>query len=372
MPTKNILYLMYDLERGGPEMRLLDLAMNISCELKIFICVTTENMPLLRDFQKLGVYVKCIPISRPYLEVRKIMDIARLVRHNGISIINCFDLKGLIISTFIKFLFPGKVQTVLHCVNSIITITSIQEIFYRLLMSFTDWCICNSIFSKQQIERGCVTKGKIRVIYNGVDIHRFKPDALLSRQTRAELCLSKDDLVIGTVANFRKQKNYPFLIDAFRTLKETHENLKLLLVGGGPQLNDVKKIAINFGIQDDVLFAGYSPDVVNYINAMDIFVLCSSFEGLPNAILQAMSIGIPVISSAVGGCPEIIEHLTNGMLYAPGDKHDFTQAVKRLIDDKDLASRLALNARHTIDTKFSLNDMVSNYSLFFNKPHGIL
>ena len=102
-------------------------------------------------------------------------------------------------------------------------------------------------------------------------------------------------------------------MDAFEILSGKHNDLKLLCVGGGKYLESTIRIATQRKIIEKVIFTGYSDHVIDYLNAIDILVLTSSWEGFPNAILQAMSMGIPVVVSNVGGCSEIVDNMINGI-----------------------------------------------------------
>jgi len=163
------------------------------------------------------------------------------------------------------------------------------------------------------------------------------------------------------------QKNYPFLIDAFYTLIEKFKNLKLICIGGGVLLDDMKNNVRNKGLTEKVIFTGYSEEVVGHLNIMDIFVLCSTYEGSPNVILQAMSAGVPVISSSVGGCPELIENLKTGILFTPNNKKEFISAVAKLIENKGVAFEIAHNAKRHVNEKFSLKNLINNYADFYRQ-----
>ncbi len=117
----------------------------------------------------------------------------------------------------------------------------------------------------------------------------------------------------------------------------------------------------------NLIFTGYSKDVAEYLSLMNIFVLCSLQEGLPNVLLQAMSMGIPVIASDVGGCPEIIDDMKNGILYPSNDLDRFVEVVEMLIEDRSFSSKLAANARRTVEEKFSLNRMIEDYMVFYRE-----
>ena len=143
---------------------------------------------------------------------------------------------------------------------------------------------------------------------------------------RSDLEFKEKEIILGIVANFRRQKNYPFLLRAFEILSAKHENIKLLCVGGGEYLEQTIAAASQLNLAKKIIFTGYSGRVIDYLNTMDILVLPSLWEGLPNAIIQAMSMGIPVVASNVGGCPEIINNMKNGLLFPSNNLDEFTRS----------------------------------------------
>jgi glycosyltransferase involved in cell wall biosynthesis len=366
MDKKNLLFIIYDLERGGPEMRLLDFAKHFPDDLKMHICVTSNNLALLKRFQNCNVRITVLPISKPYLEFGKILSIYKYVKDNRISIINSFDLKSLLISVFIKIIGRGSIKTVFHVVNSLNNFTRRQTILFRSCVKLIDTFVCNSLFSKHLIESKYLSKGNTEVIYNGVDTSYFRQNRDLKIRFREELNIAENEIVMGTIANFRKEKNYPFLIDAFRTLLNKYQQVRLLCVGGGKDLEKTKRVVNAYGLGKKVIFTGYTEDVFRYLNVLDIFVLCSSCEGSPNVLLQAMSMGVPVVCSSVGGCPEIIEHLESGILFAPNNKDEFLNGVVRLIEDHKLSAKLAHKAHIMVNEKFALSSMIENYSKLYS------
>ena len=366
--NNNILFIIYDLERAGPELRLLDLAKYLPDNLKIHICVTSNNLELMDEFSKYGIPIIVVPIAKPYLELKNIIAIYKYVIRKKIYVLNSFDLKGLLILIFIKLMIRKQIITVFHNVNSLRNYNRKQRLLFKLLGRFIDKCVCNSKYSRHEIENRYIRKRKIDLIYNGIDTSYFKKDVEHSIYTRQIMNIDSNDVIIGTIANFRPQKNYPFLIDAFNTLLTEFPFLRLICIGGGPYLETVQDIVKKYALENEIIFTGYSDDVKQYLSIMDIFVLCSKWEGLPNVILQAMSIGVPVVCSSVGGCPEMIENRETGILFPSNDKTRFIEAVEKLIKDKTFSKQIVHNANIQLESRFNLNTMINMYYSLFNRP----
>lgn len=361
----NILFLIYDLERGGPELRLLDFARHFPSDIKMHICVTSKNVSLLPEFLKLNANVKVVPVFKGYLELNKAWKIYKYVKTNRISIINSFGLKELFLSFAIKAFSGWKIKTVYHSVELLHHYGSSQKNLLRFLLKTTKAILCNSEQSMKFIKGFSVPEDKIAVIKNGIDTNCFRRSLHNSQDLKTKYGLRKNEFVLGTIANFRDEKNYPFLIKAFRNLLQRHANLRLICVGGGYLLDEIKEVSRSYGLENNLIFTGYSKDVAEYLSLMNIFVLCSTRESFPNVLLQAMGMEIPIIASNVGGCAEIVDHLKNGILYPSNHLGRFIEAVEILIEDRSFASKLAANARRTVVKKFSLNRMIEEYKAFF-------
>ena len=359
------LFIIYDLERGGPELRLLDFARHFPPDIKMHICVTSSNLSLLPEFLQLNANVQVVLVSKGYLELNKAFKIYRYVKANHISIINSFGLKELFLSVAIKAFSGWNLKTVHHSVDLLHQYGTIQKNLLRFLLKSTNAVLCNSEQSMKLVKGFSVPEDKIAVIKNGIDTSKFEKSSYNDQGLRTKYGFKNSDVILGTIANFRNVKNYPFLINAFRILLKRHANLRLLCVGGGYLLDEMKEVIRSHELERDVILTGYSKDVTKYLSLMDVFVLCSLQEGFPNVLLQAMSMKIPVIASDVGGCSEIISNRTNGILYPSNDLEEFIESVEMLIADRDFASRLGVNAKRTVVEKFPLNRMIDEYAAFF-------
>ena len=363
----NVLFLIYDLERGGPEMRLLDFAKHFPPHIKMHICVTSKNLALLPEFLKTNAKVRIEPVARGYLELNKAWKIYKYVTRNHISIINSFGLKELFLSTAIKVMSGWNIKTVHHSVNLLHHYGVRHKFFLAILLQLNDKVLCNSGKSRELFKTFFVPEKKLSVIRNGIDIDFFKKEISQTERFKKIHGIEKNDFVLGTVANFRKIKNYPFLMNAFRLLFHGSKNLKLICVGGGCYLADIKRIALEYHLEKAIIFTGYSRNVVEYLSLMDVFVLCSLKEGFPNVLLQAMAMNLPVVSANVGGCSEIIDHMKNGILYPSNDVGRFIEAIETLKTDTAFAKRLGSNAKRTVAGKFSLNRMIKKYTSYYNE-----
>ena len=368
MSSVPILFLIYDLEPGGPELRLLDLARAFPEDRPMHICVTSRKVTLLPQYLACPCHVTVFiePVAKAYLDIAAMLRIHRYVRRHGIRIVNSYDIKGLILATAIRLLSGNRVVTVHHTVDLLHNFSLLHKLALAILLRWTTAVLCNAHFIRRFIETSYVSSKRIHVVYNGIDAGLFRKNEALRNHYRRTYAIGDDETVIGTLANFRKEKQYPFLLDAFYRIRKRHSRVRLLCVGGGPDFDAIRSLAATMGLTD-VVFTGYVEDVVGHLSAMDLFVFCSQYEGLPNAILQAMSMELPIVSTAVGGICELITDGEEGLLVPPNDMDAFLKAVFDLLDHPERGKVLGRRARENVLTRFSLETMVEGYDRFFRQ-----
>jgi GNAT superfamily N-acetyltransferase len=199
---------------------------------------------------------------------------------------------------------------------------------------------------------------------HGIDTDHTAAVATDRDAVRDELGVPRDAIVIGTVANFRPQKDYPNLLHAAARLRETHPDVRVVAVGQGPQEAEVRQLAVELGVDDVVTFTGFRDDAVRVIGACDVFTLASKWEGLPVAVMEACALGLPIVATAVGGLVEEFTDDVDALLVPPGDAERLADAWKRVIDDRELRERLAGAARAkaaTFDITNAVQELESAY-----------
>lgn len=164
-----------------------------------------------------------------------------------------------------------------------------------------------------------ISKNKIKVIKNGIDLELFRPNNEMRLNVRTQLGFDDNVIVIGHVGRFSLTKNHPFILRVFRKLKEIEPQTKLLLIGDGELMDDIKSEASRMGIDKDVIFTGRVPDVHNYVQAMDVFIFPSLWEGFGLVGIEAQGVGVPVVAST---CVPKIMKQSDDVKFLPLDNED--------------------------------------------------
>ncbi|MCB1960098.1 MAG: TIGR03088 family PEP-CTERM/XrtA system glycosyltransferase [Rhodocyclaceae bacterium] len=217
-----------------------------------------------------------------------------------------------------------------------------------------------------------IAERRITRICNGVDSQRFSPST-----ERASLggipsgWAEEGAIVFGAVGRLQAVKDQLTLVRAFSLLKQSRDpaarSAKLVIVGDGPLRDAVQAEIAACQLQDQVWLAGAREDVPALMQSMDCFVLPSRAEGISNTLLEAMSCGLPVVATAVGGNSELVVPDVTGYLVESGDPAALAAAMQRVLDDAPLRVRMGAAARARIEAGFSLDAMVNSYTTVYDR-----
>ena len=220
---------------------------------------------------------------------------------------------------------------------------------------------CSESVKDHLIDRVKIPPSKIKVIYNSVDTGVFKPAADRAEARKAvfeKFHIPEDSFLCGAVGHLTKQKGHTFLLDAVPEVLKKVPNFHLLLVGGGELHDSLVVQAGKLGIMKNISFAGIQNDIPSILNALDIFVMPSLWEGFGIAAIEAMACGAPVIASYVGGLREIVTDRDNGLVISHAYPEGIAKAIVRLAGDEKLRKRLVKGGLESVRERFDVKTMI--------------
>jgi glycosyltransferase involved in cell wall biosynthesis len=194
--------------------------------------------------------------------------------------------------------------------------------------------VANCGAAAERLRREAVPSRKISVVPNGLDLEAYAPRAPITVVRR-----------VATVANLRREKGHDVLLEAAAIVLRRFPDARFDIVGAGPELAALRAQAEGLLLGDAVSFLGHREDVPARLATADLFVLPSRSEAFPNAVLEAMAIGLPAIATSVGGLVEVIEHQRSGLLVPPDDPVALAAEISRLMADPARAAQLAAAGR---------------------------
>jgi len=224
------------------------------------------------------------------------------------------------------------------------------------------------------VDRVGISERRITQIYNGVDTDRFRPRGDGRRELFPAGFAGPDSIVIGTVGRIQPVKDQATLMRAFAELVRQHPQLearlRLVIVGDGPLLRDLRELAVTLRVAESIWTPGAASNVADLMRGFDLFVLPSLNEGISNTILEAMASGLPVIASAVGGNPELVDEGCTGRLFAPQDVPALTQLLAHYVVNVEQRQQHAQAARNAAMQRFGLGAMMSGYLALYERLAG--
>jgi glycosyltransferase involved in cell wall biosynthesis len=201
-----------------------------------------------------------------------------------------------------------------------------------------------------------------RVIYCGVDLKRFVPVDMVNAKRFLGL---QGNVVVGAVGRLIPRKGYDYLLRAMPDIKEVFSNVKIVLAGDGEEEENLRLLANELDVQENVVFLGNRKDIPDVLSSFDVFVLPSLSEGLGVVILEAFAAGKPVIASNVEGIPEMVIDEENGFLVPIKDSDALAERIITLLKDPLLASRMGKKGRRLVEENFDINNKIREYESLY-------
>lgn len=211
------------------------------------------------------------------------------------------------------------------------------------------------------VEQERLPQSKVRVIPNGVNVDRFRPDPAAAGEVRAELGLASETPLCGIVAALRPEKNHAMFLRAAARVRESCPAAHFLIIGDGPERQELEGFCGDLGLNDAVHFLGTRSDIPRLVAALDVFALTSHNEANPVSILEAMAAEVPIVATKVGSVGESVETHVTGFLVSPDDDEDAARQITRLLNRPELAHAMGEAGRAKVVGRWSLERMVMGY-----------
>lgn len=201
----------------------------------------------------------------------------------------------------------------------------------------------------------------LTLILNGIEVQKYRQDKSLRSSWRRQHQVSPEALLCVAVGRLVPAKNHALLLRAFRQVAAAVPAAQLLIAGDGFLRQELEQLTRALGLTDRVRLLGKRSDIPALLTAADLFVLSSNWEGHPLSVMEALSAGLPVVATAVGGVPEQVDQGITGLLVPPGDCPALAQALLRLLNDAPLRAEMGQRAQQQAGTRFSIETMTHAY-----------
>lgn len=347
---------------GGPE-HVYRLIKNMDTNIEYYVACPEEEPYWDRYTQLLGKE-KLIKIPHRKFTLKYYLEMLKFVKRNNIDIIHSHGKGAGIYSRLLKVFSPKNVKIV-HTFHGIhldykILINKIYIFIERFLSYFTDAFICVSDGERDKVNNvKLVQNSKLNVIVNGVEI------------PKSHVVNDNSVFNIVSVTRFDNQKNSRKSIEVMETLikKQGYEESTLTFIGQGPQMRELQEYVNMKKLAGNVIFFGPTQNVIEEMQKYNMYLSSAKWEGMPLAVLEAMSVGLPAVLSNVVGNRDIIEHGKDGYLYELDDTDKVVDLMVQLKDEK--WTYMSAEAKEKVINKYSVQQMIERTKQIYSKISGV-
>ncbi|HJZ56098.1 MAG TPA: glycosyltransferase [Gemmataceae bacterium] len=306
-----------------------------------------------------------IPDRGPW-DWRVVTELLSVCRREKVAIWHGHDYKTNALGLLLKRFWPMRLVTTVH---GWVQRTARTPLYYRidqLCLPRYERVICVSDDLFEASLNCGVPARQLVLLENAIDTEEY-----VRRQTVAEakarLGLPPSGLLIGAVGRLAAEKAFDILIRSVRDLIDRGLDVRLVIVGEGGEREKLERLVAELGLRERVFLPGWQSDVRGYFEAMDLFALSSVREGLPNVLLEAMALEVPVVATRVNGVPRLVQDGRNGLLVTAGDQHGLTTALHGVLTYAELRDLLRRAGRRTVEGHYSFPTRIQKLKRIYDE-----
>ena len=353
--TMKICHIVDSLDIGGLERTIVEIVLGLKGYEHEVWCLKKKSV-LAKDIEDSGIKIREFNFEGG-LNLLSVNKLASELRKERFDIVHSHGLFPFMWGEPAAIL-AGVPARIVHCQNVYDDVFGKNRLKFRIFAYFTKKIIAVSEAVKRSlINHVGIDPDKVVVIYNS-SADMSAQDTRIRGAMRQALGLG-DSFVIGSIGRVEKHKGHSFLIEAISKCKESGADYRAIIAGDGPERENLKSEIHRLGLDDAVIMPGWRRDITGLLSTMDVFIQPSLLqEGLPLALAEAASAGLPLIATPIGGNPEIVEDGVNGFIVPAGDPGALAEKIRYLMENSREAARMGENSKKLWMEKFTLTRMI--------------
>lgn len=353
-------YLIGTLTVGGAERTLVDLVSGLDDRFEPTIWTIAKSGPLAEDVPS-NVPVRSLDATSK-VDPRPPLRFVRELRRERPPILQSF----LFFDNTLARL-AGSISPEISVVTGVRSVPENRPwhraLIDRETMRLSDAIVSNSRAGAEWVIEQGAPPERVSVVHNGRDVDQY--DCAIPEGFRDSIGVP-DGPVVGSVGRLLRRKGHHDLLAAWPTIREAHDSAQLVIVGDGPERNALSRQARRLGCADSVHLLGRREDVPELLALFDVFAFPSYFEGLPGALLEAMCAGLPIVTTPVDGCSELVTDGVHGTYVPVGDPGALADTIDQYLSNPEMATDHGAAARRRAIAEFSLEAMVNEFQSLYD------
>lgn len=336
---------------GGQEKRILAELIGMFKRGHYVALACRENAKIKKEAERIPIDIFTLSMRKPY-DLKSIIRLSRIIKKIGFDVINTHS--G--VDSWI-----GGLAAKLAGVSILIRTRHLNIPLKRNIFNFVHYLpdmyiTCGENMRRNLVERCGFPEDKVVSIPTGVSNEFF--DIKKDPGLKVKYGIDSNVTVITNVGILRSVKGHEITLKAAKQVLERFPDVVFFLAGDGPRKEALEKMAFELKISSRVIFAGFIENIKEIYSFSDLIVLSSWSEGLPQSLLQAMAAGVPVVSTKVGGVPEIVRNKETGILVEPGDFQSLSKGIISLLENHKLREQMINRAKELVANKYTLTHML--------------
>jgi glycosyltransferase involved in cell wall biosynthesis len=350
---------------GGPERQMLGLAHGLACR-SVFLSFAEEGncQAFLEEARLEGFSAHALEQDTPHWRAA-VEELTGHLHDLGAEVLCCNGYKANLLGRIAARRARIPVVAISRGWTRETWKVRLYEAVDRLHLRFMDRVVCVSGGQATKVRKCGVAANRIVVIRNAIQAERFDDPEPDCRDCLLDFFKDPPDRVVGAVGRLSREKGFGVLVDAAREISRTDLKTGFILFGDGMLRSDLVRRIEDAGLAGRFILAGFRKDLDSLLPGLDALALSSFTEGLPNVVLEAFAAGVPVVATAVGGTPEVIDDGINGYLVPPSNAKALAKRLRDLLASEDRRRTMGRRGRRKVLDAFSFETQARAYARLF-------
>ena len=311
-----------------------------------------------------------LPVDdRGPLDLGVLRRLLRICREEQVAIWHAHDYKSNLIGLMLRPYWPMRLVTTVHGWVERTLRTPLYYAVDRYTLPRYERVLCVSPDLHERCLSYGVARDRCLLLDNGIDLDQFTRRSD-SEKAKRRLGLAPDRLLVGAVGRLSPEKGFDLLIRVADRLMGQGLTFDLVIAGEGHQQAELEALIASLGRQNRIRLLGFCDDTIALFEALDVFVLSSLREGLPNVLLEALAMEVPAVATRIAGVPRLIKNESSGLMIEPGSIEEMAAALARLLTDATLRDHLRCGGRSTVEERFSFETRMEKVRALYDNLLG--